>query len=182
MDFELDTIQWLDTRVNLNDYLDIDVKDKYLCDDTIDAYVSEILESKYRKVLVDDVAAKQEHLTKEQQIKLCNMLHKHKVLFDGKLGCYPHKQFHLDLIVGAELVHCKRTLVTQALIFSTTKNTTYHEPTRKFHMVYLSIQHILRWHIFMNEFDLTYDPVKMDERLHSPYPILETRTNEMVVV
>ena len=28
----------------------------------------------------------------------------------------------------------------------------------------------------------TYDPLKMDEQLHGPYPILETRTNGMVVV
>ena len=28
----------------------------------------------------------------------------------------------------------------------------------------------------------TYDPTKMDERLHGPYPILETRTNGTVVV
>ena len=28
----------------------------------------------------------------------------------------------------------------------------------------------------------TYDPLKMDEQLHGPYPILEMRTNGMVVV
>ena len=28
----------------------------------------------------------------------------------------------------------------------------------------------------------TYDPTKMEERLHGPYPILETRTNGTVVV
>ena len=82
-------------------------------------------------MLVDDVTAKQEHLTKEQQIKLCNVLHKHEVLFDGKLGCYTHKQFHLYLIDRTEPVHCKPTLVTQASTFSTTKNTTYHELTSK---------------------------------------------------
>ena len=129
MDFKLDLIQWLDTQVDMKDikqfdsganienfmqrieidlhYLDINVKDKYLCDDTIDAYASEILESKYRKVSVDNIAAKQAHLTEEQQFKLRNVLRKHKVLFDGKLGCYPHKQFHLDLIDGMEPVHCK---------------------------------------------------------------------------
>ena len=129
MDFKLDTIQWLDTRVDMKNikqfdnganienfmqrikidlnYLDIDVEDKYLCDDKIDTYASEILESKYGKVSVDNVAAKQEHLTDEQQIKLRNMLRKHEVLFDGKLDCYPQKQFHLDLIDGVEPVHSK---------------------------------------------------------------------------
>ena len=129
MDFELDTIQWLDTQVDMKNikqfdnganienfmqrikidlhYLNIDVEDKYLCDDMIDAYASEILESNYRKVLVDNIAAKQEHLTEEQQIKLCNVLCKHKILFNDKLGCYPHKQLHLDLIDSTEPVHSK---------------------------------------------------------------------------
>ena len=38
-------------------YLDIDVEDKYLCDYTEDAYATEILESKYVKVSVDNIAA-----------------------------------------------------------------------------------------------------------------------------
>ena len=88
-------------------YLDINVKDEYICDDAMDAYATDILESKYRKVLVNNVAASQEHLTEEQRIKLRDVLRKYKILFDGKLGCYPHKKNHLDLIDGAQPVHSK---------------------------------------------------------------------------
>ena len=111
MDFELNTIQWLDTQVDMKNikqldnrtnmenfmqnikidlhYLDTNVKDEYICNDAMDAYATNILESKYVKVSVNNVVASQEHLTEEQRIKLRDVLRKHKILFDGKLGCYP---------------------------------------------------------------------------------------------
>ena len=88
-------------------HFDFDVKDEYLYNNKIDNYASEILDSKYGKVLVDNVAAMQKHLTPEQQTKLCDVLCKHKILFNSKLGKYPYKQFHLELIDRAIPVHSK---------------------------------------------------------------------------
>ena len=34
-------------------------------------------------------------------------LKKYEILFDGKLGHYPHKKFHIDLIDGAEPIFKK---------------------------------------------------------------------------
>ena len=68
---------------------------------------AKILDSKYVKVSVDDVTAIQKHLTPNQQAKLHNVLHKHKVLFDSKLGRYPHKEFHLELIDSAQPIYSK---------------------------------------------------------------------------
>ena len=128
MDFKLDTILWLDIQVDMKNikqfdqsktrknfmqefemeqHFDFNVKDEYFCDDKMDNYASNILDSKYGKVSVENNAAMQKHLTPEQQAKLCDVLKKHKVFFDGKLGKYPHEKFHLDLIDGAEPVHSK---------------------------------------------------------------------------
>ena len=69
--------------------------------------MAEILQSKYGKVSVDEVADMQKHLTEHQRLKLRNILRKHPTLFDGKLGRYPHQKFHLELVDGAEPVYQK---------------------------------------------------------------------------
>ena len=89
-------------------YLDVDVEDEYLCDKHVkESFAAEILQRKYNKMSVDEVADMQKHLTKHQRYKLQNVLRKHQTLFDGKLGCYPHQKFHLELIDSAEPVYQK---------------------------------------------------------------------------
>ena len=44
-------------KFELEQHFDFNVEDKYLCDDKMDNYASDILESKYGKVSVDNVAA-----------------------------------------------------------------------------------------------------------------------------
>ena len=60
-------------------------------------FVDKILERKYQKVTTKEVVDLQEHLTPQQREQLNDVLN-NTSLFDGKLGCYPHKKFHLDLI------------------------------------------------------------------------------------
>ena len=89
MDFQLDVMQWLDTIVDMKNikqfnkvetqetlmqefetklhYLDVDVEDEYLCDKHVkESFAAEILQSKYRKVSVDNVDDIQKYLMEYQ--------------------------------------------------------------------------------------------------------------------
>ena len=46
-------------------------------------------------------------MTIGQKIKFKAMLERHKIMFDGKLGLYPHEKFKLRLKEGAVSVHKK---------------------------------------------------------------------------
>ena len=46
----------------------------------------------------------QDHLTKIQKAGLLAVLEKHTKLFDGTLGVYPHKKFHIDVDPNAKPV------------------------------------------------------------------------------
>ena len=56
---------------------------------------------------VEDVVANQAHLTEEQRSQLLELLKKHSQLFDGTLGCYPKRKFHIELKEDAVPYHCK---------------------------------------------------------------------------
>ena len=43
----------------------------------------------------------------KERIKFQAMLERYKILFDGELGLYPHKKFHLKVKEGAIPVHKK---------------------------------------------------------------------------
>jgi hypothetical protein len=68
-------------------------------------YASEILDKKYEKVLVDDVIDQLDHLNVQQKNDLEQVLNEHIKLFDGTLGVYPHRKFHIDLLPGAVPKH-----------------------------------------------------------------------------
>ncbi len=74
-------------------------------DPVVDAYAMRILDAKYKQVNIHDVAFDQHHLSLDQRCGLFNILSKHKKLFDGSLGVYPHKKVHIDLKPGAKPVH-----------------------------------------------------------------------------
>ena len=56
----------------------------------------------------DDVADSQEHLSHTQREQLRNLFRERQVLFSGRIGRYPHRKFHIDLLDGAEPYHCQR--------------------------------------------------------------------------
>ena len=56
-----------------------------------------ILESKYEKVDVKEVAKQQTHLTESQRQDLTNLLSKYTKLFSGQLGKYEGHKVHLEL-------------------------------------------------------------------------------------
>jgi hypothetical protein len=62
---------------------------------------------KYEKVLVDDVIDQLDHLNAQQKNDLKRVLNEHIKLFDGTLGVYPHRKFHIDLMPGAVPKHSR---------------------------------------------------------------------------
>ncbi len=70
-----------------------------------DTFATHILDAKYKQANIHIVFFDQHHLSLDQQRNLFNIKSKHKILFDGSLGAYPHKKFHIDLKQGAKPVH-----------------------------------------------------------------------------
>ncbi len=85
----------------------IQLEDDLFCMDWYDptCYASEILDAKYEKVLVDDVIDQLDHLTAQQKNDLKQVLNEQTKLFDGTLGVYSHRKFHIDLVPGAVQKH-----------------------------------------------------------------------------
>ena len=54
-----------------------------------------------------DLAAQQHHMSDKQKRMFKKKLKKYEIIFDGKLGHYPHKNFHIDLIDGTKPVFKK---------------------------------------------------------------------------
>ena len=57
---------------------------------------------------IDSVVTSQTHLSSVQQSQLHEVLFRHTKLFNGKLGCFPHRDFHIDLKPGSKPYYCKR--------------------------------------------------------------------------
>jgi hypothetical protein len=54
---------------------------------------------------MDDVVNQLTHLNKKQKQDLKVLLKDFTKLFNGTLGVYPHKKFHIDLVPGAQPKH-----------------------------------------------------------------------------
>lgn len=128
--FDTDAVQWRDDRVTMKptscyshamlmDVINVgpnpeSVFTEWLCQEAHmqceenedveehELYQSEMLKQACGKVTSTQVAAKQTHLTQSQQNKLEQALERRKILFDGKLGRYPHKQFTIELTPDAK--------------------------------------------------------------------------------
>ncbi len=76
----------------------IQLENLFFCMDWYDptCYASKILDAKYDKVLVDDVIDQLDHLNAQQKNDLKQVLNKRVKLFDGTLGFYRHRKFHID--------------------------------------------------------------------------------------
>ena len=68
---------------------------------------TEILDRAYKKDPPSEYAKEQDHMTNEERAKFKAIFERHKVLFDGELGLYPHKKFHLKLKEDVVPVHKK---------------------------------------------------------------------------
>ncbi len=115
------TIEWFDNELPLRDTRYLQSKDLLAIAETIyiqleneifgmdwydpTCYISKILDAKYEKILVDDVIDQLDHLNTQQKNDLKRVLNEHTELFDGTLGVYPHRKFHIDLVPGAVPKH-----------------------------------------------------------------------------
>ncbi len=85
--------------------IELKSEQNFLGDAYADTFATHILDAKYEQVNIHDVAFNQTHFSLDPQHNLINILSKHKKLFDGSLGVYPHKKVHIDLKPGAKPVH-----------------------------------------------------------------------------
>jgi hypothetical protein len=78
--------------------IEIQLEDDFFGMDWYDptCYASEILDAKYEKVHVDDVIDQLDHLNAQQKNNLKRVLNEHTKVFDGTLGVYPHRKFHIE--------------------------------------------------------------------------------------
>jgi transposase InsO family protein len=98
-----------DLAVCLNS-MQVDVDDDFLSEhfdeDIYDNYaVGKILDALYEKMDVSEVVKMQTHLNEQQQSQLLEVLSKYPKVFANDLGCYPHKQFHIELQPNTKPVH-----------------------------------------------------------------------------
>jgi hypothetical protein len=70
-------------------------------------FAIEILDAKYEKVQIEEVLNPLEHLSTQQKADLKQVLRVFTKLFDGTLGVYPHKKFHIELEPGAKPKHAR---------------------------------------------------------------------------
>ena len=82
---------------NMVDSLLIQTEDELFGEDWLDNYATEILDAKYNFTSIRDVVNQLKHLSQKQKDNLHKILTKHEKLFDGTLGVYPHKKFHIDI-------------------------------------------------------------------------------------
>jgi len=71
------------------------------------SYAIEILDAKYEQVLVQDVVSQLTHLNDQQKNDIGLVLNEFTKLFDGTLGVYPHRKFHIELEPGAKPKHAR---------------------------------------------------------------------------
>ena len=66
-----------------------------------------IMPNTYDKVDTDRIASEQSHLTQSQRDDLAKLFRKYTKLFSGKLGVYPKKKLHFELIDNAKPFHSR---------------------------------------------------------------------------
>ena len=91
----------------MEDSLYVQVEDELFGEGWLDSYATTILDAKYEKADILEVVNSQKQLNTAQRNNLFRILKKHESLFDGTLGVYPHKQFHIELEPNHKPVHAR---------------------------------------------------------------------------
>ena len=91
----------------MEDQYFIQLEDEILGEDWLQCYATEILDAKYEWTDVADVVKKLHHLAQNQKDDLLAVLKRHATMFEGTLGVYPHKKFHIDIDPDAKPVYSR---------------------------------------------------------------------------
>jgi hypothetical protein len=107
--------EWLDTPTSETDNAPLFAAHFEMELSDYNTYISEMKEAKYEKVSIDQVIQQQTHLSSSQGLELHAVLSKYTALFSGKLGKYPHRKMHLELLKeDTPLVHKRAYSVPHA--------------------------------------------------------------------
>ncbi len=118
------TIEWFDSKLPMQDPKHLDNNDYLAMAKALkvhrkeeqvfgrdwydpDCHTTEILDAKYEKVDIDNVVCPLTHLSAAQKEDLRKVLKDFLKLFDGTLGVYPHRKFHIDIMPGAKPKHVR---------------------------------------------------------------------------
>ncbi len=111
LDYEQGEMSWYDNIIKMRprsgltsmdfdamiDQFFIQTEDEIVGEDWLDCFATEILDAKYEFHDVTEVVNQMDHLDTKQKDDLLAILRKHQKMFDGSLGVYPHKKFHIDI-------------------------------------------------------------------------------------
>ena len=118
LDFDTGEMKWYDnvlpmrprcglTSMDFDDMVDqyyIQVEDEFFGEDWLNCFATQILDAKYEFTDVTEVVNTMDHLNQKQKDDLLAILKKHQKMFDGTLGVYPHKKFHIEIEPDAKPV------------------------------------------------------------------------------
>ncbi len=116
------TIEWFDSELPMQDQSCLDNHEYLAMADALevhreeealfgrdwydpDCFATTILDAKYEKVNVDNIVEQLTHHSELQRDDICTVLKKFTKHFDGTLGVYPHRKFHIDVMPGAKPKH-----------------------------------------------------------------------------
>ncbi len=109
--FSTQTIEWDGRELPFKDAEDDPVQSYYIQDSCAvheaATRIKHILDAKYEKADLDEVARNQTHLTHEEQQKLRQLLLRHAELLDGTLGLWKDEECDFELKEDAKPYHAK---------------------------------------------------------------------------
>lgn len=80
-------------------------KEELFGDNWLQCYATSILNAKYKFIYVTDITDNLTHLNAHQKADLLEVLQDNSKMSDWKLGVYPHRKVHIDLVPDAETMH-----------------------------------------------------------------------------
>ncbi len=70
-------------------------------------FAIEVLDEKHEKVWIKDIASPLEYSSTQQKADIKQVLSEFTKLFDGTLGVFPHKKFHIEFEPVAKQTHAR---------------------------------------------------------------------------